>query len=504
MEKRDLVEGRKHAPRRLGRVLVLGLGKSGRAAVEYLLPLLGGRVEALAVAAGARTPASEEFAAHACAGGAMAAFEDAAVGELAERSGGFFDLCVASPGIPESSALYASAAAVSAEVVSEVEFAWRESAADSRWAAVTGTNGKTTATALLAHVLAAAGFDAHAVGNIGDPCIAQVGAGGAEVYVAEVSSYQLASTRLFAPDVAVLLNITPDHLHWHGTFEAYRDAKLKLLSNLPSVPGAVAVLDAANDVVRAEARRLRALAPEERGFAYVPMGTAAGLCGDMRAACGSDNAAFLDEDGALTVALDGREHVLARADELQVKGEHNASNALAAAAAALALGAPQAAVADALRTFPPLEHRIEPCGEAAGALCYNDSKATNVDATLKALEAFPEARPLVLLGGDDKGTDLAPLVAAAHAHARAAVCFGAAGERFEEAFARAADRAPADFALARAAHLEDALDAALALARPGDVVLLSPACASFDEFASFEERGRVFKKLVAQRSAGGR
>ncbi|WP_080803477.1 UDP-N-acetylmuramoyl-L-alanine--D-glutamate ligase [Arabiibacter massiliensis] len=504
MERIDLIEGRKHAPRRLGRVLVLGLGKSGRAAVDYLLPLLGGRVEALAVAAGARTPASEEFAARACAAGAIADFEDAAVGALAERAGGGFELCVASPGIPESSALYASAAAVSAEVVSEVEFAWRESAADSRWAAVTGTNGKTTATALLAHVLAAAGFDAHAVGNIGDPCIAQVGAGGAEVYAAEVSSYQLASTRLFAPDVAVLLNITPDHLHWHGSFEAYRDAKLKLLANLSQVPGAVAVLDAVNDVVRAEARRLRALPAGERGFSYVPVGTAAGLSGDMRAACGSENAAFLAADGALTVALGGVEHLLARSDELLVKGEHNASNALAAAAAALALGADADAVAEALRTFPALEHRIEPCGEVGGACCYNDSKATNVDATLKALEAFPEARPLVLLGGDDKGTDLKPLVAATHARARAAVCFGAAGARFEEAFSQAADRAPEDFRLMRAAHLADALDAALALAGPGDVVLLSPACASFDEFGSFEERGRAFKELVARRSAGAR
>ena len=132
--------------------------------------------------------------------------------------------------------------------------------------------------------------------------------------------------------------------------------------------------------------------------------------------------------------------------------------------------------------------------------CYNDSKATNVDATLKALEAFPEARPVVLLGGDDKGTDLAPLVAAAHEHARAAVCFGAAGARFEEAFARAADGSPADVALVRVDRLADAHDAALDLACPGDVVLLSPACASFDEFGSFEERGRAFKELVLVRS----
>ncbi len=497
MASRELIANRKHAPHHLGRVLVLGLGKSGRAAVAYLLPLLDGRVEALAVAAGARSAASEEFAAEARAAGALVAFEDEAVGVLAAEAGGSFDLCIASPGISQFSAFYEAAAAVSAEVISEVEFAWRESAADSRWVAVTGTNGKTTACALAAHVLAGAGLAAAAVGNIGDPCIEAVAAGRTDVYAAEVSSYQLASTARFAPNVAVLLNITPDHLHWHRSFEAYRDAKLKLLANLPGVPGAVAVLDATNDVVRAEVRRLRALDAGERGFSYVPLGTAAGLTGDMRAACGSDNAAFLDADGTLRVALNGAEHAAARVEELQIKGEHNASNALAVAAAALALGVHESDVAEGLRTFAPLEHRIEPCGSVAGVRCYNDSKATNVDATLKALAAFPETRPVVLLGGDDKGTDLAPLVEAAHAHAGAVVCFGDAGERLAAAFEAADAQAPAGFAAARAAHLADAFDAALALASAGDVVLLSPACASFDEFGSFEERGAAFKTLVA-------
>ena len=497
MASRELIANRKHAPHHLGRVLVLGLGKSGRAAVAYLLPLLDGRVEALAVAAGARSAASEEFAAEARAAGALVAFEDEAVGVLAAEAGGSFDLCIASPGISQFSAFYEAAAAVSAEVISEVEFAWRESAADSRWVAVTGTNGKTTACALAAHVLAGAGLAAAAVGNIGDPCIEAVAAGRTDVYVAEVSSYQLASTVRFAPNVAVLLNITPDHLHWHRSFVAYRDAKLKLLANLPGVPGAVAVLDATNDVVRAEVRRLRALDAGERGFSYVPLGTAAGLTGDMRAACGSDNAAFLDADGTLRVALNGAEHAAARVEELQIKGEHNASNALAVAAAALALGVHESDVAEGLRTFAPLEHRIEPCGSVAGVRCYNDSKATNVDATLKALAAFPETRPVVLLGGDDKGTDLAPLVEAAHAHAGAVVCFGDAGERLAAAFEAADAQAPAGFAAARAAHLADAFDAALALASAGDVVLLSPACASFDEFGSFEERGAAFKTLVA-------
>ncbi|OUO90069.1 UDP-N-acetylmuramoyl-L-alanine--D-glutamate ligase [Gordonibacter sp. An230] len=503
MAPRELIANRKHAPRRLGRVLVLGLGKSGRAAASYLLPLMGERVDALAIAAGERNEASEAFAKGARASGALVEFGDGAPGVLAAEAGGPFDLCVASPGISQFATFYEAAATVSVEVVSEVEFAWRESAADSRWVAVTGTNGKTTVCALAAHVLAGAGLAAAAVGNIGEPCICAVGAGDTDVYVAEVSSYQLASTKRFAPNVAVLLNITPDHLHWHRSFEAYRDAKLKLLANLAEVPGAVAVLDATNDVVRAEVRRLRALGERERGFAYVPMGTAEGLGGDMRAACGSDNAAFVGSDGMLRVALGGKERSMVRVDELQIKGAHNAANALAASVAALALGVDARDAAAHLRAFAPLEHRIEPCGSVAGVRCYNDSKATNVDAALKALEAFPEARPVLLLGGEDKGTDLAPLVEAAHARACAVVCFGAAGERFAAAFDAAA-QAPDGFAVARARHLADALDAALALAPADGVVLLSPACASFDEFSSFEERGRTFKSLVSQRSAGAR
>lgn len=500
MSESKLLAGRKAAPEQLGDVLVLGLGSSGRAVVDYCMPLLGTRVRSLSIAAGKPSEKAEQVAQADRAAGAQVRFGDDAVAPLAQAVGGHFDVCIASPGIPERSDFYQSAVAASSEVIAEVEFAWRESAQDSRWVAITGTNGKTTTTALAAHLLQEAGYDAVACGNIGDTCIGAVSAG-ASVYVAEVSSYQLASTRDFAPDVAVLLNITPDHLHWHGTLEAYRDAKLKILANLAHAPHAVAVLDATNDVVRAEVRRLRELSDEQRGFRSVPMGTSAGLTGDMRAACGAANACFLGADGALHVALDGAEHVLIPARDLLIKGEHNVGNALAASAAALAIGASDKAVCAGLRSFKPLEHRIEPCGTVRGAQCYNDSKATNVDATLKALAAFPDARPIVLLGGDDKGTDLAPLVATAHRHTRAVVCFGAARQRFEEAFAQAKAQAPEGFQVLNAEHLADALDAALAIAQPGDVVLLSPACASFDEFTCFEQRGDVFKALVADRAA---
>jgi UDP-N-acetylmuramoylalanine--D-glutamate ligase len=264
----------------------------------------------------------------------------------------------------------------------------------------------------------------------------------------------------------------------------------------------VAVLDAVNDVVRAKVREMRAAPASERCFDYIPLGTAEGLRGDMRARCGADNAAFLDAGDVLRVAFAGVEHALVPVGDLLLEGEHNVSNALAAASVAVALGADDAGIASGLRTFAPLEHRIEPCGQVAGVRCYNDSKATNVDATLKALSAFPGQRVCVLLGGDDKGTDLDELAESVLSNAAVAVCFGQAGPRFHMAIERALENAPAGaFELLDANRLEDALDVALSATRPGDVVLLSPACASFDEFSSFEQRGKVFKELVADRAA---
>ena len=494
------LEGKKLAPADLGDVLILGLGKSGKSALAYCAALLGTRVRTLYVAAGADTPESRAFVETYEGENVVVAFGDDAVQTLSAQASGPFDVCIASPGIPYWAPLYEQGAAASAELISEVEFAWRESAAASTWIAITGTNGKTTVTSWLAYVLSHAGFAANAVGNIGDVCLDAVAAGTTQVYVAEVSSYQLASTKNFAPNVAVQLNITPDHIHWHKTLEAYRDAKFKMFDNLSTVPGAVAVLDATCDVVRAKVRELKALSAEERGFSYIPVGTRAGITGDMRAACGAQNAAFVDGEGRIVVALNGTEHVLCNTTDLLLKGEHNVSNAIAVASAAVAAGAEDAAIAAALATFEPLEHRIEPCGVVRGIACYNDSKATNVDATCKALCAFPGKRLVVLLGGDDKDTDLSDLIALAHKTAQAVVCFGAAGDRFEAEFTAASDAAPANFAVLRASHLEDALDTALAAACDPEVVLLSPACASFDEFKSFEHRGRVFKDLVAARA----
>ncbi|MEG1196861.1 MAG: UDP-N-acetylmuramoyl-L-alanine--D-glutamate ligase [Raoultibacter sp.] len=481
-----LQEGRNYAPVSLGRVLVLGLGTSGAAVAHYCCHTAANRVDALVVAAGARNSAAALQAAECEAAGARVIFDHYAIE-------GRFDLCIASPGISQFSDFYRSAQAASTEIISEVEFAWRESRTQARWVAVTGTNGKTTTTALVASLLCAGGVAARAVGNIGDTCIEAVAADKTEVFVAEVSSYQLASTQRFAPQVAILLNITPDHIKWHKTHEAYVAAKLKVLANLSHTEGAVCVADATNEEVRKQVKLLRAQSAAQRGFSYIPLGCAAGLHTSMRSACGSENAAYVDGD-MLCVEFAGTRYDLVAADQLQLKGEHNVSNALAAAAAALALGQDVATLRQGLRAFAPLEHRMEACGSVAGVRCYNDSKATNVDATLKALAAFVPARPIVLLGGDDKGTDLSELVAQAEKHCTAVVCFGAAGQRFFAAFAQSF--CPHTLA----GNLEQALDCALEQAQPGAIVMLSPACASFDEFTCFEARGAAFKALVAART----
>ena len=483
-----LLPGKKHTPESLGRVLVIGLGKSGMAAVTYLSALVGTRVESVFVAAGAQNQKAQAFADRFASENVTFAFD-------CEQFSESYDLCIASPGISQFSDFYRNAAAASKEVVSEAEFAWRESNEDARWVAITGTNGKTTTTSLAAHILKRAGFKAAAVGNIGDVCLDAVAAGGVDVYVAELSSFQLASTSLFTPVASVILNITPDHLYWHLSFEAYRDAKYKCLANLNKTPGALAILDATDEVVRGKIRELKATPADERGFDYLPLGTAAGVRESMIARCGASAAAYVDENETLVIELAGVRHELCAVSDLQIKGDHNISNSLAAAACALAIGANDAQIIDGLKSFAPLEHRNEPCGSIAGVHCFNDSKATNVDSSLKALSSFGPGTVVALYGGRDKGTDLTELVQATKQYAHAVVCFGECQERFYQAFA--ADKG--DLTLLRAPWLEDALDAALSVARPGDNVVLTPACASFDEFSCFEERGEVFKKLVAAR-----
>ena len=464
-----------------GDVLLVGLGSSTAAAADYLLARLGAPdgVASLTVYAGRPTATTADRAAALEARGARVVTGEQAVS-------GHYDLGVVSPGVPIIGDFYRSAREACAELVSEPELAWRESPRD--WVGITGTNGKTTTTTLVTSLLRRAGIKARAVGNIGLPPIACVDAREpGEVFVAELSSFQLASSPRLAPRVGVLLNVTPDHVEWHGTLEAYAQAKASLFDHMGQRDLCVLGDD---ETCRALAGRL-----EARGMRVcVVSGTAPEGC-----ACAA-RGGWIDGQGRLVVRLDGRDHVLARFTDMALKGAHNAQNALAAAACALEMGASDEAVTDGLLAFRPLEHRIEPCGvDAAGVRFYDDSKGTNVDATLKALGAFAPGTVVLLAGGHDKGTDLGAFAQACMSACHAVVAYGEAGERFARALRDAAAARPGDAPVIRQApHMREAFDAGLALARPGDAVLLSPACSSFDEFSGYEERGRIFKGWVAE------
>ena len=464
-----------------GDVALFGLGASTRAAAEYLSALPAGEVGSLTMYAGPSTPSSRAASEELEALGVRVVWDV----EEPERD---FDLGVVSPGIPAIGTFYAAASRRCAEVVSEPELAWRESPRD--WVAITGTNGKTTTTTLACELLRSSGLRARTVGNIGLPpiaCVADRCDG--EVFVAELSSFQLHSMRRFAPRAAVVLNVTPDHVEWHGTLGAYAADKERVFANMG--PGDLCVLGA-DETCRAMAGRL------------LLAGRRVAVLGEEPRCCAADGA-WLNGEGRLVVRLNGRDHVLCRFDDMRIKGPHNAQNALAAAALALEAGASDEGVVKGLLAFSPLEHRIEPCGSFEGVGFYDDSKATNVDAAEKALAAFEPGKVVVMLGGHDKGTDLADFARSVVSRCRGAVAYGAAGERFYEALARAraeaGDSCPCR--VERCPDMRAAFDAARALARPGDVVLLSPACSSFDEFSGYAERGRTFKGWVAELGSAG-
>lgn len=454
-----------------GTLLVLGLGASGQAVVEWALEQTStGAGMQVAVVDSARSDALDERARALAQRGAQV--------HLGVTEAPPADLVVASPGVRPDSALMVAARSTGAPLISEIELAYRISTAP--WVAVTGTNGKTTTTALVAHVLREAGFAAEPVGNYGPPAVtAAAETGSAGVLVAEVSSFQLALVERFHPRVAVLLNITPDHIDYHGSLEAYAAAKARIFTNLEQ--GDAAVIDVDD--------------PGSAPCADSVQGTGAEVYRVSRATR-QERGAYLDGN-ELVLADRGTRLALLTVADLGIKGHHNVSNALAAAAAAHALGADLESIRRGLASFVPIEHRLEPAGLIDGVEYFNDSKATNPDAVAKALTAFEDRPVILLLGGRNKGVAMRPLAETVAPTCRDVVLFGEAAAEFEEAFRGLA------VARTRAAGLTDAVAAARELAHPGDVVLLSPGCASFDEFTDYMQRGKRFKELVANMGEGG-
>lgn len=433
------------------KVLVVGLGQSGLAAVELL------RARGALVEATDQKPLEEIPEAASRLEALGVPFWPQSDGVFENR-----DLIVISPGVPADLPPLEEARRRGVRVVGDLELAsWF---LQGRTIGITGSNGKTTTTALTGHILREAGIPVQVGGNIGRAPASMVATSRPDQWnVLEVSSFQLETIERFHADIAAVLNLTPDHLDRHGTMERYVAAKRRLLET--QAPDEPAILNAADPICR-ELARLKSNPVWFSSAGRLPSGVWV-------------------EDG--WVVLDGRRLLEVR--EIPLRGRHNLENVMAAAAAAHLAGAAPEAIAAAVRSFPGVEHRLEFVRRVAGVDYYNDSKATNVDATLKALDAFTGSL-WVILGGKDKGSDYTPLREPLAAKARAVLLIGSAAPKIAAALEGAVP-------LIECGTLEAAVREAARRASPGDTVLLAPACASFDQFRNFEHRGRTFKTLVA-------
>ena len=458
------------------RIAILGFARSGRALAEALLSR-GVEVSVGDAQGPDRFPSTAELERR----GARFFF-----GGPSEELLAGADWLALSPGVPMDSPLVAAAKARGVAVYSEIEVAFRIAEAETpgghRWIAVTGTNGKSTTTTWIAEMLRRASPETHRsvalAGNIGEPLSGFLGAGGRD-FVCEVSSFQLEAIDRFHADVAVLTNVTPDHLDRYARFADYAEAKARLFARQDA--GDCAILNADDAFAAGLATPARRILFSRRG----------------RPGTSAQEAVWL-EAGAIVSNVGGRRHpVLAAAtDRLALPGAHNLENAMAAIAAAEALSTPPGAIVDALTRFDGLPHRTELVAEARGVRWIDDSKGTNVDATAKSLEGFPDGSVILILGGRDKHGDFAALAPLVAQRARAVLTIGEAAETIEAAL-RAAG-----VSFERAGAMPAAVARAAELARSGDTVLLSPACASFDQYRNFEERGDHFAGL-ARNAAGG-
>lgn len=447
-------------------ILIIGAARSGVASAEYLLSI-GKQI----VISDMNTKLAEDVETQ--LGHASVSYVWGKQPDVAALQP---ELIVMSPGVPLSIPPVAKARELGIPVISEPELAFRYS--DVPFVAITGTNGKTTTTTLTAFLLEKEGRKVVAGGNIGLPLISQCPQMSAnDIVVAEMSSFQLESVDSFCPKVAVVMNLTPDHLDRHKTMEAYAAAKANIFKN--QGPEDYLLLNKDDAIVAA-------MAAGAKSHVYY-----------------FSQQEILDEgiwleDGNLVYRLDknGAPQVLIPAAEIGIVGSHNWQNAMAASLAALLMGQQPEIIAERLRAFKGVAHRMEPVATIDGVLYVNDSKGTNPDSTEKALGSYGE-RPIVLIaGGRNKGSDMAVLVPLMRAHCRGVVLVGEATGDFIDAFERTGytDYVCAD-------SFEDAVAKAREMAQSGDVVLLSPACASWDMFDNFEQRGDLFKELVKDYAA---
>lgn len=382
------------------------------------------------------------------------------------------DLVVASPGVPLSLEFFAGSRSAGIPIIAEVELAYRH--IRGRILGITGSNGKTTTTELVAEMLRAGGLRGHSAGNVGVPLISFVAdSTGEDFYATELSSFQLEGIDRLRPAVATILNLTPDHLDRYAGFEEYVAAKRRIFMN--QEPGDFAVLNLDDPLVAAIAEGLASTPVFFSRQVKPPRGTYV------------DSGRIFHRDGK-------SEKELFLLDDITLRGEHNLENVLAAATISLMAGVRPESLRAAVRRFKGVEHRLEWVAEIDGVRYFNDSKATNVDATIKAIRAFPGGIHLIA-GGRDKGADFSVLRDLVRDRVRELVLIGEAAETIEGALAGHTD-------IRRASSLEEAVGLCRQRALPGEIVLLAPACASYDMFENYEHRGRVFKKSVLALTQG--
>lgn len=383
---------------------------------------------------------------------------------------------IKSPGIPDTAPIVRRIRERGIPVISEIEFAGRYMGR-ARCICITGSNGKTTTTSLIYKIMRDAGMNVALGGNIGESFAYSVATGDYDWYVLELSSFQLDGMYRFRAHIGVLMNITPDHLdRYDHCFQNYVDAKMRITQNQTSRDWFVYSGD--DEVIWRELPKydLRA-----RQLPFAAKNAVASAAGD----------AFL-LDGSFTAAV-GDRSVEIDTSKLQIRGLHNAYNAMAAALATLAAGVDPESVRRSLYGFAPVEHRLEPVAERGGVLWINDSKATNVDSVYYALESM--TRPVVwIAGGTDKGNDYTPLKEFARAKVHTLVCMGLDNEKLVREFTGVVPE------VVSTSSLDEAMTAAKRAARSGDAVLLSPACASFDLFRNYENRGELFKAWVTEKA----
>jgi len=449
-------------------VVVIGAARSGVAASHLLLDVgaqvtisdLQSETELLLL-----TPLAERGARLVCGGHPESLWDDA-------------DAVIVSPGIPFDAPPLQAARARGLPVMAEIELAAQF--IEVPITGITGSNGKSTVTSMTGEVLLAAGLEVAVCGNIGRPLSAAVsdrlrGEASYQAYVVELSSFQTEAIDRFHCDYIALLNITPDHLDRHGSLDAYAEAKLRILKNCNADDWVVYNIE--DEVL---VSRMPEVAARRAPFAQRPLP-------------GTHPAAWVDDGYVWWSAETGSPQRIIGIDEMAILGPHNHANACAAAALGLLAGSTPEQVATGLRRYRPLDHRMEKCSELNGVICVNDSKATNIDSTLAALSGFQRGVWLIL-GGRDKGADFSVLVPLIEGRVVRILLIGEASPLIDAALQGSAP-------IERCETMDRAVQRGLSSAAAGDVLLLSPACTSFDQYSSFEERGNHFKELVLELGA---